>query len=56
MPWWLLATLSPARCSQVSRNVNPIEGAVGDLTFQAGVANVITDTAYIGTIRALTQT
>ena len=44
--------------SVVSRNVNPIEGAVVTFgLFQAGTTNnVITDTAFLhGTIRALTQ-
>ena len=44
--------------SVVSRNVNPIEGAVVTFgVFQAGTTNnVITDTAFLhGTIRALTQ-
>ncbi len=55
--WWRLDTLCP-KCTVVSCNVNPIEGAVVTFViFQYGTTNnVITDTAFLhGTLFALTQ-
>ena len=58
MLWLQLAILSLNVQSVVSRNVDPIEGAVVTFgVFQAGTTNnVIADTAFLhGTIRALTH-